>query len=158
MSRTAAQVHDELTRFGVQLVSKEEDPIMRAVGLVLGRAFMDSFWTTYRLPFCAPRVCYPSAVKLPGAHWETLDHELVHVEQLASWWGPLVMLLGATLLPLPSIYSGRWFIERRAYLRDIQAGRRTVGEAVDILDSYYGHPWPREIMTAWFNANLDKPA
>jgi hypothetical protein len=152
--RTAAQIQDELTASGALLVAKAADPVMRLIGLVLGQAFMEQFWTTYRLPFCAARICYPSCVKLPGARTEILDHELVHVRQFAPWWGPLAMLLGATLFPLPSRLSGRWFIERRAYLRDIQEGRMTPGEAVDILWNYYAKPWPRAWMLAWFQREL----
>ncbi len=149
--RNRVAVENELDASGALLVSKRNSPVMQFLALFLGRQFMLGFWTTLRLPFqrrC--RIYYPEGVTIPRWHWQVIDHELVHVEQFKPWWGPWAMILGAVLLPLPVLFSGRWFIERRAYLRDIKDGRRTVNGVVELLWSGYGWAWPKPLMRRWF--------
>src|SRR5690606_9052076 len=99
------------------------------------------------------RITYPDKISAP-AESPTLPHELVHARQFATWWGPWLLPLLAALLPLPTLLSGRWFIERHAYLQDIRAGRRTVEAAVQTLWRDYGWCWPRSLMRRWFEREL----
>ena len=151
---SAIEVYRQLERYDVLLVAKESDWLMRMAGFFLGRRFMTDFWTTYRLPFGRPRICFPTAAAHPGARLDVLSHELVHVQQFAPWWGPLGMAIFATLLPLPALFSGRWYIERGAYLQDVLAGNLTIDDAVGILWHGYGWPWPRPLMLAWFRRQV----
>jgi hypothetical protein len=116
------------------------------------------FWMTYRLPFQRSiRISYPDAVKDPKAVlWaDIVDHEMVHVEQFSRWWAPWFFPLLYAILPLPAGFSGRWYIERRAYLRDIMVGRSTVDEAVRVLWQLYLMPWPPVLMRRWFHKHLN---
>jgi hypothetical protein len=55
---------------------------------------------------------------------------------------------------LPVYLSGRWFIERHAFLGDIKLGRITLDAAIETLVHKYGNPWPRGSMRRWFEARL----
>lgn len=127
---------------------------MRAIGF-FSRRFTRDFWTTYRVPFGLPTITYPDRVKDPLRRPGTLDHELIHCQQFRPWYGPIWIALLAAVLPLPIIFSGRWFIERPAYLADIKAGRLTVDRAVEILWTGYVAPWPPALMRRWFRSRLD---
>ena len=59
-------------------------------------------------------------------------------------------------LPLPIFFSGRWFVERHAYIINILAGELTPTTAADQLWRYYFWPWPRSWMSQWFEAELSK--
>lgn len=115
-----------------------------------------NFWTTYRLPFQSyVTVTYPDACEVPGAS-KTLKHECFHVEQFSPWYGPYLVFLLTLLLPLPVLFSGRWFIERQAYLYDIRRGVQTVDSAIDILWNDYGYCWPKRLMRKWFIKQLTR--
>lgn len=137
-----------------RIIPKSKSPLMWLFSLVLGKSFMTDFWTTYRLPFCRAKITYPDSVKNPEEYHWVIDHEMFHVKQLAPWYGPIWMLLLATLFPLPMFYSGRWFIERHAYLHDIKRGQIGIVAAVDTLWNGYGRCWPRESMRKWFQARM----
>lgn len=136
----------------VEIIRKDSSLLMRAIGWVLPSFSL--FWTTYRLPFCIARICYPKFVNDPREHKDTIAHEMVHVRQFQGALGPLKMLLLATVFPLPVLFSGRWLIEREAYLNDIRAGRHTIDAAVDVLWRAYGYPWPKSLMRSWFKKKL----
>ncbi len=136
---------------------KSQDKLMRFCAWFLGQNFMTQFWTTYRLPFGRAIITHPDHVdpQLP-AHQGTVQHELVHVAQFSPWWGPWWVISCVVFFPLPVLFSGRWWIERRPYLIDIVEGRRTINQAVDVLWKGYGYCWPRRFMRAWFSKNLKK--
>lgn len=120
------------------------------------------FWVTYRMPWMRrARITFPGGLALGAAYarehaelapWQlsVLAHELHHVAQFKTWWGPWLIPLLVTLLPLPALFSGRWFVERRAYLDDVINGRLTVDDAVAVLWNSYGWCWPRPLMRRWF--------
>lgn len=144
----------------VRYVDKESSDLMRAIGWVVGllgvRGFLTDFVTTLRLPFGMPTVYWPRSCGDPrDKRWRTVwAHERVHVVQQAGPWGLLSSALLYVLLPLSVYLSGRWFLEREAYLLDIRAGRLTVDQAVELLWSSYVRPWPRAWMRAWFEMRL----
>jgi hypothetical protein len=122
-----------------------------------GDRFMKWFWTTYRLPFCKGVIGYSTKCKNPMAlylKW-LRGHELVHAVDQRTAWGLFKSAVFLVLIPLPVLFSGRWFIERWAYLGDIKAGVHTVKEAVDQLWYDYFFPWPRSLMQRWFEARLE---
>lgn len=129
-----------------ELVRADKSWLRQLLSLVVP---LDSVWMTYRFPFRAAVVTYPVGTSSPSRS-PTLKHEEHHVKQLGTWYGPLWLLLLATLLPLPVFFSGRWFIERRAYLGDINRGQLTADRAADILWSRYGMCWPKALMRRWF--------
>lgn len=134
---------------GGKLIAKHRSPLMRLIAVFVPN-WMD-FWTTWRLPFQRQvRIGYPPGTWQPANRLEILSHELVHVAQFEPWWGPWVVIPLALLFPLPVLFSGRWFIERRAYLKDIQSGRHTPESAANTLWRLYGAPWPRAWMVRWF--------
>lgn len=117
-----------------------------------------STFMTFRLPFqefptitCS--VYMDLHGHLSGFDFDLLSHELVHARQFRSWWAPWVLPLLATILPLPIIFSGRWFIEREAYLDDLSRGT-AIEAAVNKLWREYAWPWPRSLMRSWFKKNL----
>jgi hypothetical protein len=150
----ARRAADWEAKHDVRLLSKKDSLPMRFVRMFLWS--FDSFWTTYRLPFCKPVIAYPPRVVDPTIWEKILLHELVHVEQFRPWYGPLKMALLAAIFPLPILFSGRWHIERDAYLQDIRIGRLTTDEAVDSLWYGYMWPWPRPWMRRWFQDRLEK--
>lgn len=116
------------------------------------------FWMTYRLPFQKrARITHPGYNTDEAWQSPVLEHERIHAEQFGHWWGPWLIPLLAVLLPLPILFSGRWLIERPAYLADIKANRCTVDEAVQTLWQSYGFCWPRPLMRAWFLRQLGNP-
>lgn len=134
---------------GGKLVSKDSSVLMRLIALFVPR-FM-SFWTTWRMPWQSrARIGYPPGTHKPESRTDILSHELVHVAQFEPWWGPFVIFALVTVFPLPMYFSGRWFVERRAYLKDIQLGRHSPESAAWILWARYGKPWPRLWMVRWF--------
>jgi len=93
----------------------------------------------------------------------TLKHELVHCHQQSSWWGVTMTSLLVTVLPLPVFYSGRWWVERYAFLKDIERdkasgkyGKYTPEIAAQILHESYGRPWPVKKMIKWFETEINK--
>jgi len=137
---------------------KSDSWIMRTAGAFLGRGFMQGVWTTIRLPFCPPVIYYPSRVIAPLSQryeW-VLEHELMHVAQFRPWYGPVWMFLLYFVLPLPVGFSGRWFVEREAYLGDIRRGVYTAEAAARQLKTSYIYPWPERWMVRWFHRNRDR--
>ena len=109
--------------------------------------FMTHWWTTIGTTIYYPTsVADPDADSLAGMR----AHEMIHVEQWRDH--PVCMVLLYLLFPLPVLFSGRWFIERSAYLLDILAGRYSVDRAVEDIWSSYLWPWPRLLMRRWFEA------
>lgn len=149
------ELAQEMTRLDAVLVPKALSPLMRALALVLGRGFLTDFWTTWRAPFQrSVRIGYPDTVTHPEEYAGVIVHELVHAAQFRPWWGPLWVALLAALLPLPVLFSGRWFVERHAYLLDIRDGRHSVDGAVYLLWHRYGWAWPPGLMRRWFERQL----
>lgn len=137
------------------VVVKNEDRLMRFIGW-FSASFMRRA-TTYRLPFMrAAKVCIPANVG-PKLYLDVVEHEKVHVDQFAPWYGPW-WVIAAQVLPLPVFFSGRWFVERDAYLQEIKHGTRTLEEAIDVLWSQYGWCWPRKLMRKWFISKLTERA
>lgn len=139
----------------VKFVPKSKSWLMRALASVFPRT--RDCWTTYRLPGGKAVIAHPDYVVDPLAHRRIIEHELVHVKQQASFWGLLKSAIFATVFPLPVFFSGRWFIERDAYLQEIKNLGGTdiaINAAVDTLWDGYLWPWPRKLMYAWFKEQL----
>lgn len=130
--------------------------LMAAAAYFLGSPFLTDFWTTIRFPWGPATIYFPTKLVAPNPDRDAavLEHELVHVAQQRSAWGLFRSTMLYFFLPLPWGLSGRWWIERPAFLLDIQAGRRTVDRAVDLLWNAYLWPWPRRWMRRWFAAQL----
>lgn len=138
----------------LRFVRKDRSLLMQALAWVLapllgGReAFMRQWWTTL-----GTTIYYPVDVEHPHDH-PMVEHEAVHALQFQRWgWLALGLLY---VLPLPVLLSGRWWIERPAYLVDILAGRRTPEQAADILWGSYLWPWPRPWMLRWFEKKVQE--
>jgi len=139
---------------------KDNSPLMRLIAFVLRPIvprFQERFWTTI-----GRTIYYPTGVydPLSPVHTRARNHELMHVEQFRTagcgvpWIGVLVLAPLYLLLPLPVLFSGRWFMEREPWLMDIRAGV-SVERAVQVLWSSYAFPWPRFLMRRWFNKRLE---
>lgn len=140
------------------LVWKDDSLLMKIVGILVWpfcRTFAAQFWTTIRLPFCDAVIYLPASVDNPEApiYRHIVAHELVHVRQLQGPVGLAKTALLYLLLPMPFLFSGRWFVEREAFTVDIDNGTKTVDEVVGLLWSSYGWPWPRRLMRRWFHDN-----
>lgn len=145
-------------------INKGNSPLMRFIAFFLGDKFLTDFWTTWRLPFQEHvRIGYPSGrTDLDGkataydiADTIIVDHELVHATQFRPWYGPWWVILFVSLFPLPVLFSGRWFVERRAYLKHIKTGYYSVDAVVDALWHRYGWCWPKPLMRRWFAKQLE---
>ena len=135
----------------VRLIPKTQSLLMRLTAFILGSGFMNNFWTTYRLPFQkVPTITYPPDVLDPLKYFYTLEHEMVHVEDLRKPFAPIYMGLMVSLLPLPILFSGRWYVERYAYLHNILNHGYSVDYVVETLWSKYAWCWPRSLMRKWF--------
>ena len=141
-------------KYRIRLVKKTDSWVMRFIGL-FSKKFRNYFWTTWRWPFQEyPVVYYPARIQNIGLYEHGLDHEKYHADFLRHWYGPPCVVLFSTILPLPMYISGRWFLERDAYLNDIIHQRRTLEMVVVELDTRYGHPWPKSWMRAWFQKGV----
>lgn len=117
--------------------------------------FITNWWTTIRFPFCKGVVAYPSGINpMLQMYLPTREHELVHVRQQRTAWGLFSSFLLYFFVPLPFLLSGRWFIERPAYLQDILGGHKTIDYSVKVLWRSYLWVWPRSWMKAWFTAQV----
>jgi hypothetical protein len=138
----------------VRLVRKDKYWLSNIINKIFPS--FDNFWTTFRLPFCKAVITYPTIVNTPMLYTDVLKHELVHVKQLKPWYGPFLVALLYAFVPLPVFFSGRWFIERDAYLLNINDGVYTPEEAAHILTVYYWLPWPKSWMIKWFKNKVEK--
>lgn len=144
--------------YGVRLVSKKDDLLMKLIGILLMVFGVDfeRFFTTYRLPFQKrATIAYPPNICDIMRFRDVLEHELYHVKQFSPWYGPLVVFLLVTIIPLPVFFSGRWFVEREPYLNDIKNRRYSIEAAVNTLWAYYFCCWPRFLMRKWFKKQLN---
>jgi hypothetical protein len=147
----------------VRFICKGDSWLMRILGVVLRlfgvRNFLADFWTTIRLPFGDPTIYYPVGVRDPFAseHTTVLKHEMVHVAQQCTALGLYQSALLCVFLPLPVLFSGRWFLEREAWLVSIRGGDWSLEGAVQVLWASYFFPWPRPLMRAWFERRLREP-
>lgn len=135
----------------LKFVRKDRSLLMHCLGWVLrpllGNTFMTSWWTTL-----GSTIYYPITVQDPAQH-HLVEHESVHAWQFRRWgWCAMVAL--TLLVPLPVLFSGRWFVERRAYLVDILGGHCTIEGAVNMLWQSYAWPWPRPWMRRWFEGQI----
>lgn len=145
------------------LIRKDTSCLMRVLSRVLWifgvRRFMTDFWTTIRLPFGRPTIYYPTTVSNPFdlRHSAVLAHEAVHARQQLGFFGLWSSILLYLVFPLPVLFSGRWWLEREAYLVSIRRGGWSVDEVVEVLWGSYFYPWPRAWMRAWFKRRLQEP-
>lgn len=130
--------------------AKRSSLLMRTIGAVAPK-FMTHYWTTFW-----GVIYYPTSVRRPMAseHRYIAQHELVHLHQQRDLGGKILTILLYLIFPLPIFFSGRWFVERDAFLLDIKNGYRTVAESVDELHFNYIRPWPRSWMAKWFRERL----
>lgn len=144
---------------GIRVIKKSESKLMRFIGF-FSKKFMTEWWTTYRVPFGAATITYPDDIDNPYRYRNVIMHEVVHCNQFKPWYGPIWMLLLETVIPLPVLFSGRWFVERQAYLRDILTGCSHIEESVDTLWGSYGWVWPKPLMRRWLERKFkehDRP-
>ncbi len=140
-------------QYNVKLIPKSKSLSMRLVGF-FSKRFMD-FWTTYRLPFQKQvKITYPDRVTNPASHTNTLEHELIHKIWFAKWHGPLMIIPLVSLFPLPILFSGRWIVERYAYLYDILYHGYSIEYVIHILWNSYGWCWPKSLMRKWFEQKV----
>ena len=137
----------------VKLIAKYDSKLMSLIGFFL-KSFMTDFWTTYRLPWTKPIITYPDGTKDPLSHISTLEHELIHTDDVRSFLGLLKTFLLYFFVPLPVLFSGRWYVEFPAYLNDITKYNMNVERAVDILWSSYLWCWPKPLMRKKFYKHL----
>jgi hypothetical protein len=142
-------------KHNVLLLPKDKSWPMRIIGF-FSKTFTYRFWTTYRLPFQKKaRITYPPDVNpIKPWHLPTLEHELIHVKDMSTSWGLFKIFWLLWLIPLPIIFSGRWFIERHAYLHNIINHDRKIESVVNILWNGYGWVWPKYLMRKWFEKKV----
>lgn len=130
---------------------------MKLIGF-FSKKFMLDFWTVYRLPFGKPTITHPDAITDPldPKYTSTIEHEMIHVEDLRSAWGLFKAFWLVWLLPLPVLFSGRWYLERHAYLHNIINHRYPIDAVVDALWNGYLWPWPKSMMTKWFEEKVEE--
>lgn len=142
-------------KYNVRLIPKNKSKLMKAVG-IFSKKFMTDYWTTYRVFGSKPTISYSVGETNPMGRMDMLEHELIHVEDMRSTWGLIKTAALYFAVPLPILFSGRWFVERKAYLHDIKAGHDSVDSAIESLWRGYIYPWPRRLMRKWFNKQLKK--
>lgn len=120
------------------------------------------FFMVYRLPFSrTTKLTYPDHKFNPdnpddrARCKKLLKHEKYHIDFNETWWGPWMVLLWM-IFPFPVLFSGRWFLERGAFLVDIRNQRVTVEEAVECLWVDYKWAWPKPLMRRWFQNEIAK--
>lgn len=98
-------------------------------------------------------VYYPDG-QPPEKHPEVIEHETVHIQQYERL-GIVFFLLLYFVFPLPFFFSGRWWLEREAYLVELRCGAQ-IDDIVDELWSGYLWPWPKFLMRKWFATYLSR--
>ncbi len=147
---------DEIERLGVVVRNKLDSWAWRLVGVFFW-TWHRSAWTTWRWPWNEQITIWASAgtSSITMHHIDKIDHELFHCRDLRPRSGPWKIGVLNFLVPLPLVFSGRWFVERWAYLEAVRRGTKTVDSAVDKLFSFtYLYPWPPPLMRRWFKARL----
>jgi len=81
-------------------------------------------------------------------------HELHHVKQYEKYW--ILYYPMYFLLPLPILFTFRYFFERVAFMEEIRAGDMSVGYVVNLLTVNYIFPWLPFLMRRWFERELAK--
>ena len=83
-------------------------------------------------------------------------HELIHVKQYKEL-GKLGFLIWYFILPLPVLFSGRWWLEREAYLIDLDyymsKGYTKKAASKILADGIYKKylwPYPKSLMQKYF--------
>jgi len=148
----------ELAWYSTRIRSKRGHWLWSVVGW-FSEKWRDRMWNTYRLPFCQPVIWVAALRDLPLTDKDAgiIAHELRHVAQCSSFLGLWWTVLLNTILPLPALFSGRWFVERRPYLLDIRNGRKSIDSAVNLLWASYGWCWPKPLMRRWFERHQENP-
>jgi len=147
---------------GIIFISKSESKFMRLINFIsypfmLGK-FNTQFFTTIK-----NTIYYPVVVEdlFSQQYEDTIEHELVHVEQFKKM-GVILFFLFYIFLPLPILFSGRWFLERKAYMVQINTQKKQehkenmISLVVDSLWKNYFFPYPRSLMTKWFKKQIKK--
>lgn len=140
------------------LVRKDQSLFMRLLSIFVP-GFMDRIWTTWRWPLQKQvKIYYPVDVKNPlmPAYEGILNHEEVHCRDFQKLGAPIWIAFLYLVFPLPIFCSGRWWVERRAFLTDIRNNRNVLDEAVKQLWRFYLCPWPRSSMKKWFEKELER--
>ena len=118
------------------------------------KTFMERFWTTI-----GQTIYVPDSVDMSDPGWKvkhrvTIAHENVHRIQFLKY-GYVLMFLIYVLFPLPVYFSGRYFIERPAYLVSLSFYPKHMHDAViekivETLWENYFFAWPKSWMRKWF--------
>lgn len=150
---TRAEVLAAYAMSGAKLAPRSSSVVLRILDKLVPS--MRRFYTTIKwVPFGRCHIYHPDGAD-PLEAWKVIWHELKHVEQWNKWYGFLMVPALYFLLPLPVLLSGRWYLERSAYLRDITQARLTIDQVVDLLWGYYVWPWPKSWMRRWFAKQLE---
>lgn len=133
-------------------------PVYRVIEERRGDRFMGYYATTCRLPFQKiPWIAHPDDWDVTDTQYEDLwAHEKHHADDERTGWGLFKMFWLVWLLPLPVVLSGRWYIERWAFLEDIRKGRITLEEGADRLWNDYLLAWPRPWAIQWWKDQLER--
>ncbi len=119
--------------------------------------FSTRWWTTIRFHFQEGVIAYPYGTNpMADRYAPTREHELGHVRQQRGAWGLFKSFMLFFFVPLPVVFSGRWFIERGPYLQDILGGHKTIDYSVKVLWRSYLWVWPPPLMRKWFEAQVKK--
>lgn len=144
---------------GFKLVKKEDSKVQKVLGKLLGVLGMKymNYWTTI-----APKV-YSGVGEQSPSRWKTMQHEWVHLKDIAKFKWPLFILVYYSpqvfvllsllafvnlwwllclvfLLPLPS--PGRMWLEMRGYRRSVELGRSSKSLVKQFTGKAYYFMWP----------------
>lgn len=149
---TAIEAFEAMNR--VRFRPKSELWWARAIGFFWAD-FMTKWWTTIRFPFQLSVIAYPDGIDPmePRYAW-IVAHEMEHVEQQRGPWGLFKSAMLCFFVPLPVVFSGRWYLEREPYLHNILGGHKTIDKAVDNLWRFYLWAWPKPRMRRWFERKV----
>ncbi len=164
-------VERKLEAQGVALVWKSDSRLHRAIDVALRvvtfgamRSYLTDYVTTLGRTIYLPDDWESSA---PGRRWETLEHELVHVQQFERY-GWLVMAVVYLLFPLPmGLAWGRARLEWEAYRVTIRCVAELEGIEAAKSPSFheeivrrftgpdYGYMWPfADAVHRWIESEL----
>ncbi len=154
MAKTRIEILAAYAQSGALMMPRSSSWLLRWVDFFFPAA--GRFWSTLRAPGSQCVIYYPDDV-IPRDKHDIIWHELEHVRQYSPWYGPFVVPALYCVIPCPVLLAwGRWYLERTAWLRDIEQGRVSIDGAVQTLWRYYLWPWPRFLMRRWFAAKLEQ--
>lgn len=147
---TREEVAKEISELGIKL-RHHSDSTKLSIAVWYHKNFGSKSFSRNVIVTWYPDIFFPDSYIDLADHYQVLAHELVHARRQKEY-GPLKWILKYL-----SCSSFRYQEERLAYLREIEAGWRSVETVIRALRGpLYKIDVPADEMRAWFSKRLSR--